>query len=260
MSPIFSALQGTYAYLVIAQIIIVTGLFLTLLALIVRRIRLYGNAGHQDSLSAPVVSHSETNTNAASAPSRVAAPGSMPVPVATTAHTKATHAPVDSGVPVQTQTQAQTQTSTASPPPATDGAQAPRATPTDGGGNELEEKVRYLESKLLEYDILQEELSSLSSLKQENERLTKQVEDFQAGHQSTSTDAPSASATQEETKLEPTFIDEPQAVQAVEIPPEPNAEQISEPVPTVDNSPLASLETLLSQIDELTKQPPPSNP
>jgi len=41
----------------------------------------------------------------------------------------------------------------------------------------LKEKVRYLESKLLEYEILQEEIGTLSALKLENEQLKKQVTD-----------------------------------------------------------------------------------
>lgn len=39
----------------------------------------------------------------------------------------------------------------------------------------LREKVRFLESKLLEYEILQEEISTLRSLKQENEQLKAQI-------------------------------------------------------------------------------------
>ncbi len=39
----------------------------------------------------------------------------------------------------------------------------------------LEDKVRYLEQKLLEYEILQEEISSLSVLKIENEKLKAQI-------------------------------------------------------------------------------------
>ena len=42
----------------------------------------------------------------------------------------------------------------------------------------LKEKVRYLESKLLEYEILQEEIGTLSALKLENEQLKKQVTDI----------------------------------------------------------------------------------
>ncbi len=39
----------------------------------------------------------------------------------------------------------------------------------------LEEKVKYLEQKLLEYEILQEEISTLSVLKNDNEKLKSQI-------------------------------------------------------------------------------------
>jgi len=49
---------------------------------------------------------------------------------------------------------------------------------TDALGDEnrvLNEKLRYLESKLLEYEILQEEIGTLSMLKEENEHLRRQI-------------------------------------------------------------------------------------
>jgi len=41
--------------------------------------------------------------------------------------------------------------------------------------NELYEKVRHLESKLGEYEIVQEEIGTISDLKSENERLKKEL-------------------------------------------------------------------------------------
>lgn len=45
----------------------------------------------------------------------------------------------------------------------------------------VQDKVRYLETKLLEYEILQEEISTLSSLKNENEQLKLRIQEFETG-------------------------------------------------------------------------------
>lgn len=47
--------------------------------------------------------------------------------------------------------------------------------------DQYSEKVKYLEQKLLEYEILQEEIGTLSQLKVENEKLKKRVLTMSAG-------------------------------------------------------------------------------
>lgn len=51
-----------------------------------------------------------------------------------------------------------------------------------GGGKDqaaLVDKIKYLESKLLEYEILQEEIGQLSNLKNENESLRAKVQELE---------------------------------------------------------------------------------
>ncbi len=128
MATLFELLQGSYAYLLITQIVIVTGLFLGLLWLVVQRARR----------------------------------GSMPLPDGTLAPSAGS--PVDLTELLQLREKlAQLE------------ADNNKNRVLADENKTLREKVRYLESKLLEYEILQEEIGTLSALKLENEKLKEEI-------------------------------------------------------------------------------------
>jgi hypothetical protein len=146
---------------------------------------------------------------------------------------------------------------------------------------DLKEKVKYLESKLLEYEILQEEIGTLTALKLENEHLKQELGHFQQQPQMA---APTVAVAVEppapvvpepphpRLEPEPTMAVAPEAA-----PPEPNVEatlaelgQIpgasvvmtpaeptpEPPAPAPAEDATSGLEGLLKQIDELTAIPP----
>lgn len=114
----------------------------------------------------------------------------------------------------------------------------------------LLEKVKYLESKLLEYEILQEEIGTLSTLKLENERLKSGLMQKQPKEPVVAT----ASA-----------VTAPEVVEGAKK--EPKIMKTTEPPPQVTVAPTVSalkdastkkaaqdeIEDLLQQIDELTQ-------
>ena len=138
----------------------------------------------------------------------------------------------------------------------------------DGGGGDhkaLHDKIQYLESKLLEYEILQEEIGTLSNLKVENERLREML--VKAGIKAPDVEKTATPST--DTKDSTTEdIAPPVLEQAAEPVVEPAAQvEASEPVveaphielptsaPNVEAaSPEASLDSLLLEIDKLTDE------
>lgn len=129
MHAIAESLQGAYAFILIFQIVVVTLLFLTLLALVIRRLR----RSQVDEESA-VGEGSYLDANA------VAELGALKEKIA----------------------------SLQSDP---EGVKA-----IHDENKTLSEKIRFLESKLLEYEILQEEIGTLSALKIENEKLRSELQ------------------------------------------------------------------------------------
>lgn len=150
MELFLRAIQGAYAYLLIALILIVSGLFLSLLWLIVKRTKDVAEA----------TSTAVLDTGALVATPVVADPSAI----------AASSAELES---VRTENQSlkakieTLENEIKGSLGATDRAK------------ELNEKVQFLESKLLEYEILQEEIGTLSSLKIENEQLKQRL--VQAG-------------------------------------------------------------------------------
>ena len=71
-------------------------------------------------------------------------------------------------------------------------AQPTSATMSEADGK-LTDKVKFLESKLIEYEILQEEIGALSTLKMENEKLRQDVQKAQSAH-SVNISAPKSSS------------------------------------------------------------------
>lgn len=125
-------LHGSYAYLLIFQILLVTALFLSFLWLVAQRIR--RSAGSLIALS---------TENAALTPPKTA--GEMSELNELKGRLSALQAENDKH----------------------------RAASDEN--KSLREKIRYLESKLLEYEILQEEIGTLSALKLENEKLKEEI-------------------------------------------------------------------------------------
>lgn len=105
------------------------------------------------------------------------------------------------------------------------------AAPAAGGGNnaEMEAKLRDLESRLAEYEIISEDIADLSRYKEENENLKAEIDALKAGGAAPAAEAPAA----------PT----PEPVQAaVEPAPEPTPEPqvvAAEPEPTPAAEPVA---------------------
>lgn len=206
-------IQGAYAYLLIALISIVSGLFLALLWLLVRRTK-----------EAALAAGKET----AIAVSVVAPP---PAPFPTAADTVLLDQLGNENNKLKgkiEQLESEIKTSSGS----------------EEKAKQLNEKVAYLESKLIEYEILQEEIGTLSALKLENERLKQSILNpgFEAQVQSPPA-TPSAIATPE-----------PAPPMVVSTPAEPakaSGGQLakSEGEPDEDN-----LDALLAEIDKLTTQ------
>lgn len=119
----------------------------------------------------------------------------------------------------------------------------------------MQEKIKFLESKLLEYEILQEEIGSLSTLKNENEKLKKDLLSIQSATNQIST---------QEVPAEPKMVVPTDAPPAT---PEVVASAPAEP-PGTDNPPTTppppadeakpstdqNLDGLLKEIDALSAQ------
>ncbi len=121
-------IQGPYPFILVFQVLIISGLLLSLVWLLILRVRATAVVTPQPSAAAP-----ETDSAAHIAHPTVEPPASGAVNV--------------------------------------------------GGGEEtkaLQEKVKYLESRLLEYEVVQEEISTLGQLRAENEKLKQDILKFQA--------------------------------------------------------------------------------
>jgi hypothetical protein len=265
MSLILKVMQGAYAYLLIFQILVVTLLFLTLLWMLVRRIRLAAEAGELPTTSAPNATTGADTANLTGEVSKLLAESQQTVTALRAQISQLENQLLNSGSSTE--------------------AAAGAADPKLAENHQLlQEKVKYLEGKLLEYEILQEEIGTLSSLKIENEQLKAKVTKLEAGSTPATSSATEASAPaapiemptaptsveEEDLKREPTFEAEALASVLETKPPEPaptappvEPTPAAAPVfnltaPSLDSGAptLASLESLLHQIDELTKSPP----
>ncbi len=210
-------LQGPYAYLLILQVLIVAGLLLSLIYLIMLRMR------------QPLAAEAVAAVTAA--PQVVARTPSM-----------------DSG-PVQ-----------AVAASAADAqqlvAERDRARGLEQEAASMRDKVRYLESKLLEYEILQEEIGALSALKLENEKMRQELLTIKQSPASAPPPTPAPA------------VAETPAAPPPEAPPAGGSvlESILEtpaPAPTTtigiavedDEATRSALDGLLQQIDSITSEP-----
>lgn len=120
----------------------------------------------------------------------------------------------------------------------------------------LQQKVKFLESKLLEYEILQEEIGTLSSLKVENEKLKKEIVTLQGevtvrqNNFAEATREPQAEAPVQSTPAapaEPNLSTSPTVDELADLPP------AAPPVVASSNeSANPDLDSLLKEIDALT--------
>lgn len=191
MSLIWNGIQGGYAFLLVAQILIVSGLVLSLLYLVVKRTMDTGaglSAGREMMMSQAAEVSAEVSPG-------LAAAGATGLP--STAEPAPTR-PVDADIEKVYHDK-----------------------------KNLEDKVKFLESKLLEYEILQEEISTLSALKVENENLKLKMQQL-------------GSDPMAQPKIDDKLIFDP---------PKPEATTASAGEPTGEKA----IEDLLQDIDNLTK-------
>lgn len=103
---------------------------------------------------------------------------------------------------------------------------------------ELNDKIRYLESRLMEYEIVQEEISSLGTLRDENEQLKKELFEIKKASQLNAS-APSAPAAPAQA-----LNDAPSA------PPDASAAAAQAPH-SEDPESAVQLDTILKKLDEI---------
>lgn len=223
MESILEVLQGSYAYLLIIQILIVTALFFALIALIVRRMMKFSDPSLEElpkfdtenTVNLNVVSIDQFSAQLQNNSDNLPPSDESSVKSADTA------------------------------PAAQKLSEPPKHQDSGEPQNDLIEKVKYLEGKLLEYEILQEELSTLSALKAENEELKQRLiynkasvtVENQTNHTDTVTHVAFSKPETSNNNIDSEVVNDLGAPQA-------------------DNSKnfeSASLESLLQQIDELIK-------
>lgn len=178
MDTVSKALEGGYAPVLAIQILIVTGLVATLLWLAFRRIK---NAHSPLVTAQPIVTppHAEASTPTVAEIAHVQKTETISAPIA-----NESHPPEVSHAPSQPHIEEVHAAPVPTPPPAVTAANIPEnpAPAASASTHELEEKIKYLESRLLEYEIVREEISGLSSLKSENERLKNELATLKGGH------------------------------------------------------------------------------
>lgn len=98
----------------------------------------------------------------------------------------------------------------------------------------LKDKVKYLESRLMEYEIVQEEISSLGALREENEKLKSELFKLQGGSVAAKADVLVAAT----------------ASPDVLAPAEPTIPPSAEPSPSAQGE--GQIDNILKKLDELT--------
>lgn len=284
MEIFLNVLQGAYAYLLIFQILVVSLLFLVLCWLVIKRTKeaalmppgpLPFNASERAN---PMLADTATAFQTLAAESAAGLGTPTAVPTATTAAFTADSVSANPSLTAQP---------TGAVTPTVQG-QVPSAAFTSSElsrdleqklsqleleklqnkqvieeSKGLQDKVKFLESKLLEYEILQEEIGALSALKHENEQLKRKL--VESG-----LPVPMSSAAREILAKDPA-IDGPEVISPVETPAEPlaalphaPAAEPSAVVPETQevsgDASIENLEKLLDKIDELTKDGDPASP
>lgn len=197
-------------FLLVLQILIVAGLALTLIWFFIERSKRLAAA------AAPEVNFSSINP---------AEPAIVPVGTV-----QAAPAPVIQAPPVAAA-------------PAPDPGQTKALNDENSA---LRDKVQYLESRLMEYEIVQEEISTLGQLREQNEALRKQVIALGAQPAIVQTAAPVAEVST------PTPAPAPVAAPA---PAAPAVETTVASAPAAAGQGQDQLDSILSQLDKLTEKP-----
>lgn len=256
MEIFLKVLQSSYAYLLIFQILVVSLLFLLLLTLVVSRIREAATLPGTPELHVQATTQPRVVANAPNAP----ADQRSIEPQATTSASPVPPPPPTAAATGTTPSEAPTAGSTTT-------EDSKNLEPLKTQNATLTEQVKFLESKLLEYEILQEEIGTLSTLKMENEQLKQKMVSLE----SKVSKAPKTGSP----PVEPTVLQSstPAAIPKAEI----ETEKPKEPIPVAPTkieappeaiaqvveakseaaSDLAGLESLLQQIDSLTKSDSP---
>lgn len=209
MDQIASLLQGGYAYLLIFQIVVVSSLFLLLISMVLKRMK--QEALHFSMASAP----SADGTKAEAKTEGAASTGDV-------AEWKTKFESLDAEF---------------------------QKLAKNGPDQALNDKIKFLESKLLEYEILQEEISSLSNLKSENEKLKGEMLRMQASLNGGR--VPTADVVPSEKAPAPAPAPTPETAAASA----PTAEPTPEPTPAVPAATASELDGLLKEIDSLSPSP-----
>lgn len=246
MESLVATFQGPYAYLVIFQVLVVAMLMLALLWLVMRRTLERDTSARPyvvaPPVPAPVVDLPPSVPIVEAAPPPPVAVAPEPPPV------------VDLPPPVEAPVVAE------APPVSADGADL--GDDSSASTRSLKDKIKYLESKLLEYEILQEEIGTLSGLKMENEHLKAKVLKLEKKLGGFIKDEKSKGMAAEEPLSgegqEPTF----EGMKATEEPKAPAAEPAVAEVAATAEAPEGStegpsLEGILRQIDDLTDSSEP---
>lgn len=140
MDGLRNTLQGSFVYLLVFQILVITGLFLSLIWMLIKRTR-------ENLVTAGIPMPTPPVVPEIQAPLLVEAkPVELPTPIQTVASVVGVAAPV---TPSTYETEVVSKN----------------------------EHIQYLENKLCEYEILQEEIGILQELRAENELLKKQLGD-----------------------------------------------------------------------------------
>ncbi len=197
-------LRGFYPFLLIFQILIVSGLVLTLIWFVIQRAKessqaatAEGNAGAKVSAQgdSAAVGTPQTAGNALGEPILDSAPTALGEPILPFETPAAESAPtVQETVPVASGRSSSGESVPANLSGITEELAAKEALLKSANeeGTQLKDKIRYLESRLMEYEIVQEEISALSTLRVENEKLKEDLLKFQGGRKP---DAPTAAST-----------------------------------------------------------------
>lgn len=207
--------QGAYAYLLICLILIVSGLFLSLLWLIVKRTKEAG---------------SFAMAGASLGGQTITAPVDAILPQIDTAELDSLH---------KENQKLKDKVQVLEDEIKNSGGASDRA-------KELNDKVQYLESKLLEYEILQEEIGNLSSLKIENEQLKQKLVESGLSLSDTGSgvaEMPITAAPEAISSAPEAPVSKPMVVNTP-------AENVA--APQAKSAEAADLDALLAEIDKLT--------
>ena len=157
-------IRGPYAFLLILQILVVATLLLMMIWLVIQRVK--------DGAKEIAVTSEKTATQSKTS-GATAAPGEPLQEAAVVS--EALGGPLLPPNPMPAPTVSTEPVAPAQPSAEVREAHEKELKQLTEEGSVLKDKVRYLESRLMEYEIVQEEISSLSELRVENEKLKEEL-------------------------------------------------------------------------------------